>query len=201
MNNEHWNRREWLLTCTAAALATNAGSGLAADVDKITAARLKTLRTCESLTTAFRYFGEQDKPFYQITYHLGDFDAGAGNNPFHRITKMDRDAMLRLLDGLAKDGFIAAAHDVSTKDFQPPPGYNLTLTAKKTGGGDEFKALGWQAIKRDGHVELYQAFGWDLKMIERLERLERALDGEAAKNMELLLARLSGLKIEWQKKP
>ena len=58
-----------------------------------------------------------------------------------------------------------------------------------------------KAIKGDGHVELYQALGWDLKMIERLEALQPALAGDAAKDMEFLLARLSGIKREWQKKP
>jgi hypothetical protein len=51
------------MACTAAAVALNAaGSALATDLDKISTGRLKTLRTCDSLTAAFRYFGEQDKP-------------------------------------------------------------------------------------------------------------------------------------------
>jgi hypothetical protein len=200
MNIGNWTRRKWLLGCTAAlAVASTYRDVFAADPDEITAERLKMLRTCESLTAAFRYYGDQDKPFYQITYHLGDFDAGASGNPFDRVTKLDREAMLKLLEALAKDGFIAAARDITTKDIKPTIGYNLTLTAKKAGAGEEFKKLGWQAIKGDGHVELYQPFGWDLKMIERLEGLQPALKGEAAKDMEFLLGRLSGLKREWQK--
>lgn len=197
-----WTRRHWLIECSAASLAfaSRCQNGFTAEADEITAERLKMLRTCESLTAAFRYYGNQDKPFYQITYHLGDFDAGAGGNSFDRVTKLERDAMLTLLDALAKDGFIAAARDITTKDIMPTNGYNLTLTAKKAGAGEEFKTLGWQAIKGDGHVELYQPFGWDLKMIERLEGLQPALKGEAAKDMEFLLGRLSGLKREWQKK-
>ena len=203
MYDAKWARRDWLLSCTAAGLAVACvpPGFVTADEDEITADRLKMLRTCESLTAAFRYYGEQDKPFYQITYHLGDFDGGAGDNSFDRVTKLDRDAMLKLLDALAKDGFIAVARDISTKDIKPTLGYSLTLTAKQTDGAAEFKRLGWQAIKGDGHVELYQPFGWDLKMIERLEGLQPALSGSAAKDMEFLLGRLSGLKREWQKKP
>jgi hypothetical protein len=201
MYDANWTRREWLIGCTAAglAVASTCRSGIAAEPDEITAERLKMLRSCESLTAAFRYYGEQDKPFYQITYHLGDFDAGADRNSFDRVTKLDREAMHKLLDALAKDGFLAAARDITTKDIKPTNGYNLTLTAKKAGAGEEFKMLGWQAIKGDGHVELYQPFGWDLKMIDRLEGLQPALKGEAAKDMEFLLGRLSGLKREWQK--
>ncbi len=201
MFNAKWNRRGWLIGCAAAGvMMTGARPWLArADEAEVTAERLQTLRTCESLTAAFWHYGEQDKPFYQVTYHLGDLDAGERNNSFNRTTKLDREAMLKLLDALAKDGFIAAARDISTKDIKPVPGYSLTLTAKKIGGADEFKRLGWQAIRGDGHVELYQPLGWDLKMIERLEALQPALGGEAAKDMQFLLGRLSGLKREWQK--
>lgn len=200
MHNQTWTRREWAIGCTALGLAAAARSSdlLAAD-DETTAERLKVLRTCESLTAMFRYFGNQDKPFYEITWHLGDFDATGSKNSFHRDTKLDREAMLKLLDALAKDGFIAQARDISTKDIKPTVGYSLTLVAKKKDAGDEFKKLGWQSIKGDGHVELYQPLGWDLKMIERLEKLQPVLAGDAAKDMEFLLTRLSGLKREWQK--
>lgn len=173
--------------------------GLRAAEDDLTAERMKVLRSCESLTALFRYYGEQDKPFYEITWHLGGFEKGDDRNSFHRVTKLDRAAMLKLFEALAKDGFIAAASDISTKDIKPRVGYNLTLVAKQKGAGDVFKQLGWQSIKGDGHVELYQPLGWDLKMIERLEKLQPALSGEAAHDLEFLLARLSGLKREWQK--
>ncbi|QDU25677.1 hypothetical protein ETAA8_07470 [Anatilimnocola aggregata] len=203
MDNTKPTRRNWLFSCAAVGLAANLLTAdlVSADENEITADRLKILRSCESLTAALRYYGDQDKPFYQFTFHLGDFAAGADNNPFDRVTKLDRDAMLTFIDALAKDGFIAAARDISTKDIKPTVGYNLTLTAKKTGGAADFKRLGWQAIKGDGHVELYQALGWDLKMIERLESWQPALNGAAAKDMEFVLGRLSGLKREWQKKP
>lgn len=203
MYDAKWSRRDWILGFAAAGLAVGCvtpGFGFA-DEEDVTAERLKTLRTCESLTAAFRFYGNQDKPFYQITYHLGDFYAGAGQNPFDRVTKLDRDAMIKWLDALAKDGFLAAARDISTKDIKPTLGYSLTLTANKTDAAEEFKRLGWQAIKGDGHVELYQPLGWDLKMIERMEALQSSLSGEAAKDMEFLLGRLSGLKREWMKKP
>jgi hypothetical protein len=184
-------------TATGLALAVVQLDLLAAD-DELTTERMKTLRTCESLTAMFRYYGDQDKPFYEITYHLGDYDATGSKNSFHRDTKLERDAMFKLLDALAKDSFIGKAGDISTKDIKPRVGYNLTLVAKKKDAGDEFKKLGWQSINGDGHVELYQPFGWDLKMIERLEKLQPALAGDAAKDMEFLLGRLSGLKREWQ---
>ncbi|WP_254506556.1 hypothetical protein [Anatilimnocola floriformis] len=200
MHIEDSTRREWLVGCAAAGITAALALPAVADeeTEKLTARRLKMLRTCESLTAAFRYFGDQDKPFYQITYHLGDF-AAAGDNSFDRVTKLDRDAMLKLLDALAKDGFIATAGDISTKDIKPAVGYSLTLTAKKKDGGAEFKELGWQSINGNGHVELYRPLGWDLKMIERLEALRPALDGEAAKDMDFLLGRLTGLKQQWQK--
>ncbi len=205
MNEQLQTRRDWILHCTTTGLGLaglamlNPPALFAADDAETTAARLKVLKTSESLTAKFFYFGDQRKPFYSITYHLGDFDAGAGGNPFNRITKLDRDAMLKLLDALAKDGFIAAAGDISMKDRDPAPGYSLILVAKKKDAGAEFKALGWQNVEGNGHVELYGALGWNLAMIERLEKLQPALAGEAAKDMGFLLGRLTGLKREWQK--
>jgi hypothetical protein len=199
MNDENWTRRQWLAGCTVAGIAVVATPNVFAAEDEITAERLKILRTCESLTAMFRYYGDQDKPFYEITWHLGDYDATGSKNSFHRDTKLEREAMLKLIDALAKDGFIGTASDISTKDIKPKIGYNLTLVARKKDAGEEFKKLGWQSIKGDGHVELYQTLGWDLKMIERLEKLQPALTGDAAKDMEFLLARLSGWKREWQK--
>lgn len=184
-------------TAGLAAVCTNRSH--AADADEVTAERLKVLRTCESLAADFRYYGEQDKPFYQITYSFGEAAERAAENSFHLVSKLDRAALDKLLDALAKDGFLAAASDISTKDIQPQQGYSLTLTAKKKGAAAEFKRLGWQGIKGDGHVELYQPFGWDLKMIKRLEGLQPAVSGQAAKDMQILLVRLSGLKREWEK--
>lgn len=188
-----------MLSCSALGLVAVWQPLLGAADEELTATRLKVLRTCESLTAAFRYYGNQDKPFYEITYHLGDFVGADQNNSFQRVTQLDREAMLKLLDALGKDGFIAQASDISTKDIKPAQGYSLTLTATKKGAGEDFKALGWQSIQGNGHVELYRPLGWDLKMIERLEKLQPALAGDAAKDMDFLLGRLSGLKREWEK--
>lgn len=192
-------RREWLAGSAASLLCLQtAGDSFAADPAEITTERLTALKGCEKITAAFWYYGDQDKPFYQVSYVYGE-PVVAFANSFDRATEVERDAMHKLLDALAKDGFLAAANDISTKDIKAKVGYSLTITAKKKDGGEAFKRLGWQSIKGDGHVELYQPLGWDLRMIERLEAIQPALEGAAAKDMQFLLGRLTGLKAQWQK--
>jgi hypothetical protein len=41
--------------------------------------------------------------------------------------------------------------------------------------------------------------GWGLPMLHRLDALRKVLDGKAAKEMDVLLGRMSGLRKQWQK--
>jgi len=59
------------------------------------------------------------------------------------------------------------------------PGYTLTLKAEEVALGEDL--------------------GWGLPMLRRLDALRTMLDGDAAKEMEFLLGRLSGLRAQWEK--
>jgi hypothetical protein len=41
--------------------------------------------------------------------------------------------------------------------------------------------------------------GWGLPLLRRLDGLRKVLDGDAAKGMDTLLGRLSGLRAQWEK--
>ena len=93
----------------------------------------------------------------------------------------------RIIDRLAEDGFLDSAKDLITKSGihrkQPrPKGPACTLHVR----GPE-------------KLGLLANFGWDLKMIRRLEALRAVLKGDAAKAMDKLLARLAPLKKKWEK--
>ena len=45
----------------------------------------------------------------------------------------------------------------------------------------------------------HEDLGWGLPMLKRLDGLRKVLDGDAAKEMDLLLGRLSGLRKQWEK--
>ena len=59
------------------------------------------------------------------------------------------------------------------------PGYTLTVTTEE------------RALRED--------LGWGLPMLKRLDGLRKILDGDAAKGLDLLRGRLSGLREQWEK--
>jgi hypothetical protein len=83
---------------------------------------------------------------------------------------------------LGADGFLDRADDLQSNVKLPPPtmpGYTLTVATKG--------------------LQLRQDLGWGLPMLRRLDALRTMLDGDAAKEMDLLLGRLSGLRAQWEK--
>ena len=57
------------------------------------------------------------------------------------------------------------------------------------------------ADSETGRRQFFQSLGWEMSMIHRLDRLRSVLDGDSAKAMDTLLARLSGLRHEWSSNP
>jgi hypothetical protein len=53
-------------------------------------------------------------------------------------------------------------------------------------------------VKGRKELELYEVLGWDLKMIERLDAIAAVLDGDAAKKMSWVTARLFWHRKEWE---
>lgn len=83
---------------------------------------------------------------------------------------------------LAADGFLEGAHNLQVKVERPPltmPSYTLTV--------------------RTEDVALREDLSWGMPMLRRLGGLRKVLEGEAAKEMDLLLGRLSGLRAQWEK--
>jgi hypothetical protein len=88
---------------------------------------------------------------------------------------------IKIIDDLATDGFFDRADDLKVKVQRPPhtmPGYTLTVTAEE--------------------VALREDLGRGLPMLRRLDALRTMLDGDAAKEMDLLPGRLSGLRAQWE---
>jgi hypothetical protein len=143
-------------------------------------AREKELKaSVKTFQLELRYNGPEDKPFYRLT--LDVLPSGRNrNNPFYRFAQISEAEAKRVIDQLAADGFLTDASDLANDKvpiFRPPnkPGYTLTVTG------------------------LYQDLGWGLPMLKRLDGLRKVLDGDAAKEMDLLLGRLSGFRRPWTK--
>ena len=142
-------------------------------------ARAKTLKTdIKTFRLELLYYGNEEKPFYRLILSVPPVGQKR-DNPFYRCVQVTEEQAARIVDRLAGEGFLAKAADLRSKTEPPEPatkqGYTLTV--------DSFR----------------EDLGWGLPMLKRLDGLRKVLDGDAAKGMDFLLGRLSGLRKQWEK--
>lgn len=125
------------------------------------------------------YSGQEDKPFYRLIVSVPVIDQLA-NNPFHRIVQIKDAEAIRIIDHLARDGFLDQAVDLRQSE-RPPlavPGYSLKAVT--------------------GNISMVEDLGWGLPMLQRLDGLRDVLPETAMKDIEFVLTRLSGLRKQWE---
>lgn len=145
-----------------------------------TAAALK--RGVNGFVFHLQYFGDENKPFYRLKLSV-QRPRPSRETPDLYAGVTEKQTLV-IIDHLAASGYLARAErlDPDVRGEWPGPRgpcYLLTVRAGRT-------------ILRDD-------LGWDLAMLKRLDALRRVLDGDAAKQMDLLLGRLSGLRKAWEK--
>lgn len=150
----------------------------------LAAARAKQLNArADALIFSLRYFGEQGKPFYSLDLRVPVFKflVPERRPPFWPAAQISKAQAKKIIGQFARDGLLAEMANVANKKIAQPKGPAYTLHITGLPG-----------------VELYADLGWGLPMLRRLEGIRPALDGPAAKTMDLLLGRLSGLKKKWE---
>ena len=144
-----------------------------------TAARVKQLKAeIKTFRLELLYNGEEGKPFYRLILSVPLVPARS--NPFYRIAQITEAQAEKIIDHLATEEFLDKAEDLKMKRQRPVPnmpGYTLTVTTEE------------RSFRED--------LGWGLPMLKRLDGLRKVLDGDAAKDMDFLLGRLSGLRKQW----
>jgi inhibitor of cysteine peptidase len=141
--------------------------------------RAKELRGgLDTFFLELRYWGDQDKPFYNAILQVGELQGEYP--PFVEAARVSKEQAAKIVDLLADDGFLAMAEKTPTAGMPTPTGpcYILTVREKATG-------------------EFWQSLGWDGAMLRRLDALRPAVDGDAAKSLDTLLGRMSGLRKAW----
>lgn len=121
------------------------------------------------------YRGDADKPFYGLTLSVSPIK---DDRTFNDMVQINEEQASKIIDYLAGDGFLTKAVDLRNKTKPPRPampGYTLTVG------------------------NFCEDLRWGLPMLKRLDGLREVLDGDAAKGMDLLLTRLSGLRKQWEK--
>lgn len=123
------------------------------------------------------YRGDEDKPFYRLILSVPPIKDDRSNH-FNDMVQINEEQASKIIDYLAGDGFLTKAIDLRNKTKLPQPtmpGYTLTVG------------------------NFCEDLGWGLPMLKRLDGWKKVLDGDAAKGMDFLLTRLSGLRKQWEK--
>ena len=145
---------------------------------KLAAERADMLKKdLQHFTLALNYFGEEDKPYYRLFLSVPPIPIRR-KTPFAQLdAQITEDQATKIINYLALEGFLDRATIPLPGDMPPPP---TPLYVMSSSG-------------------FFEYLGWGLPMLHRLDALRTVLDGDAAKNMDTLLARLSGHRTEWNK--
>lgn len=127
-----------------------------------------------------RYHGEQDKPYYNLALTTARPADDAAGPPFDLRARLTDAQAIRIINHLAAEGFLDAAHDESLMDVVPPGGPLYSL-----------KVIG-------GKKEWTEYIRFNPAMLRRLDALRKATDGDSARHLDTLLARLAGHRREWE---
>ncbi|HUW58042.1 MAG TPA: hypothetical protein VMZ92_15485 [Planctomycetota bacterium] len=178
-----WGNGGWLLKqCYDQPIDPKKGRLLPDPAERETAnqhaATLK--RGVKDFILLLQYFGEQGKPFYELklSRQLSRLD----RDPFRLCVAIDEKQAFGIIDHLAASGFLGRAEQIDPLvrgEWPGPRGPCYLLTV--CGGAATFR----------------EDLGWGLPMLKRLDALRGVLEGDAAKQMDLLLGRLSGLRKAW----
>jgi len=138
--------------------------------DRTTERILRLKGNLEQFMLRLDYVGPQDKPFPSLVLSV----AQPGT------TRIDELKASGLIGHLARTGWMARATDAADAPGAPIPGPAYIMTV--TGAG----------------LRLRESLGWELGMLKTLDALRQQLSGDAAKALDRVLARLSGLRRQWQ---
>lgn len=123
------------------------------------------------------YRGQSDKPYYNLLLSVQKVNVLQAD-PFFLTAQISEAESLQLISLVEASGLLARAVDAKTTKLQEQqPSYRMTTTA--------------------GDVQLITSLGWSLDTLKHLDEIRKVLDGDAAKQMDTLLGRLSGHRREW----
>ena len=179
-------RVAWIISAAAILLV----SGLPRTETKLTekaAGRAHQLKAdVKSFRLQLSYHGDSDKPYNQALLYVFPISQEKRSNNFYQMARITEDQAKKLIGYLADEGFLDRAVDAKVRAaaerqiaMLATPGYTLTVSA--------------------GRVSLVEELGWGLPMVKRLEGLKKVLEGDAAKQVGAILARLAGERKQWER--
>lgn len=127
-----------------------------------------------------------EKPYYTVLLQCGSVTIDR-DNPFFLQVQVSTNTANRLVDHLARSGFLAGAEDGSDAERTvKPAGDTYRLTVGSRGEPATFYRM---------------SLGWNLDMVGDIEAIRSVVAGEAAavEALNFLLTRLSGWQTQWEK--
>lgn len=136
------------------------------------------------------FLGDNQEPYGTIG--LATTMPDMSKTPPHWLGGADlgKEGASKVIDFLAKSGFFdrATAIPIANQDFR------VKFFASRK---QPFYAWTVGASYKD--PQYHEILGWDREMLQRLDALRKVLDGEPAKLMDQLLARLEPKRKQWEK--
>jgi hypothetical protein len=156
---------------------------LAAEPSKVATERSGKLKAdLKTFTLSLSYNGPQDKPYYHLILSVPKPPGDDRADPFYRNVQVTEKQAEAIIDYLAMEEFFDHAREAFLRT-PVPPYYML-----------------WVEVQGKGQPARYgESLGWNLKMVQRLDGLRKVFEGDAAKAMDILIARMAGHRTEWEK--
>jgi hypothetical protein len=141
----------------------------------------------KTFTLRIVYIGDEEKPYYRLLLSVPVLPGKDRDNPFFQQARINQAQAGCIVERLAKDGCLDTALD-GNRDRGPVPPKEpyYALVVRVEHGGDPSQFEEW--LRLDSPL-LYQ----------RLDGLRQALDGDAARGLDLLIERLSGHRMAVQR--
>ncbi len=139
----------------------------------------KLLGDMSTFTLRLAYAGQQDKPYYHLLLSVPALPVNDRDNPFHQQARITETQAKKIIELLSKDGFFAVALDGNRNQGPVPPKESYySLTVGIANGRNPILFEEWLTFRP--------------LLFQRLDGLQKLLDGDAAKGMDFLITRLSG---------
>jgi hypothetical protein len=134
-------------------------------------------RDAKQLRLFLTYQGESDKPFYDLILSVPPVSQRV--KPFRLFHQISAEQGEKILSQLKESRFFEHATTTQAEvALEVKPHYLLRVQFGETG--------------------FDQSLGWDSATITRLKSLHKSFEGDAAKSMDQLLARLDGVRKDWE---
>ncbi len=143
----------------------------------------KLQASVKTFTVSLDYSDEQGKRYYHLLLSVPQLPDHDRSNPFYQQVQVTEKQAKAIIAYLITEGFLDHAQEGPFEQTPVTPCYLLSVNM----------------VSMRQPVHYREFLGWDLNMLQRLDRLRKVLEGNAASAMDILIGRMAGLRAEWER--